>query len=207
MTVGFYHAAPTVTPHVAFAERLIASVRQAMPSVAIWQFTDLETPAIAGVDRVDRHQRPSAVALARMQSYVRPGDWLFVDTDVIVQRDVRHVFDQSFDVAVATREGTLKPTEVGTKFMAAMPYNLGAVFSRCAWFWAKAVERMAGYSATRQHWMGDQQALNDTIRDGGFAVAVLSNAYNYPPASREEDVRDKAILHFKGPRKTWMGAA
>lgn len=207
MTVGFYHAAPTVTPHVAFAERLIASVRQAMPGVAIWHFTDLETPAIAGVDYVDRYRWASAVALARMQSYARPGEWLFVDTDVIVQRDVRHVFDQPFDVAVATREGTLKPTEVGTKFMAAMPYNMGAVFSRCALFWAKAVERMATYSAKRQKWMGDQQALNDTIRDGGFSVAVLSNAYNYPPVSRDDDVRDKAILHFKGPRKAWMVAA
>lgn len=208
MTVAFYHAAPKVTPHVKLAERLIASVRKAMPGVPIWHFTDATTLPVAGVDGCLRHQEPMAPALARVKQYTSVvGDWLFVDTDVIVRQDVRSVFKQPFDVAVATRKGTLKPSEVGTKFMARMPYNFGAVFSRSAAFWQSAYERMTEMSAKRQAFMGDQQALCDTIATGLFDVAVLPNGYNYPPLSEDEDVRDKSILHLKGRRKAWVLAA
>ncbi len=204
MIVAFYHAAPRVTPHVQLAERLIASVRQAMPGVSIYHFTDADTRSIDGVDVCLRHAALMPPALARVQQYATvDGEWLFVDTDVIVQRDVRDVFSKPFDVAVATREGTLKPSEVGTSFMARMPYNFGAVFSRSAAFWRSAYERMLDYSAKRQAFMGDQQALNDTIATGLFNVTVLPNGYNYPPFAKDEDVRDKPILHMKGARKAW----
>ncbi len=208
MTVAFYHAAPKVTPHVALAARLITSVRKAMPGVPIWHLTDAITKPIDGVDGYLRHQEPMPPALARVKQYTTVvGDWLFVDTDVVIQRDVRDVFAQPFDIAVATREGTLKPSEVGRKFMARMPYNCGAVFSRSAAFWQSAYERMVEYSPKRQAFMGDQQALCDTIATGLFNVTVLPNGYNYPPFEQDEDVRDKAILHFKGSRKAWMLAA
>jgi hypothetical protein len=51
--------------------------------------------------------------------------------------------------------------------------------------------------------MGDQEAMNATIAGADYCVRVLPNIYNYPPKSKTDDVRDKAILHFKGPRKAW----
>lgn len=204
MTVGFFHVARGNTPHVRLAAALIRSVRLAMPDVSIVHLTDEATPAIADVDDVRRHA-PAPIALGCLEAYAAcEGEWLFVDTDVIVQRDVREVFQRRFDLAVADRAGTLKATEVGTKFMASMPYNKGAVFSRSPAFWLVAADRLRTLSSRRQEWMGDQQAMCDVIAAGRFNIDVLPATFNYPPMRRDEDLRARAILHFKGPRKIWM---
>lgn len=204
MKIGFFHAAAVETAHVQLARILIRSARCWMPPVPIVQFTDLTTPAIADVDEVVR--RPTGpIALRCLEAYASAddGEWLFVDTDVVIQRDVRWVFQSAFDIAVASREGTLRPKEVGTKFMAQMPYNKGAVFSRTPAFWSAAVEQLRAMSEKRQAWMGDQLAMNAVIASGRFEVQVLAPRYNWPP-HHEDDTHDKAILHFKGPRKAWM---
>lgn len=207
MTVGFYHVAldgPKAS--TAGVQAMVRSVKQAMPGVRIVHFTDVQTPVIDGVDWAVRPTLP--VALGCLDAYAQcEGDWLFLDTDVIVREDVRHVFDQPFDIAVAERAGTLKPSEVDTKFMASMPYNKGAVFSRSQAFWLDALARCRQMKPTRQQWMGDQQAMNDAILSGKYAVEVLPNRYNYPPLTATDDLRDKAIVHYKGPRKAWMGLA
>jgi hypothetical protein len=204
--VGFYHAArgDETVPRARIAA-LVASVRSQMPAVRLTHFTDLVTAPIVGVDDVLR--RPMLpIAHARIDAYAAvEGDWLFLDTDVIVQENVSDVFRQSFDVAVSDRVGTLRDVDYGTKFMALMPYNSGVMFSRCQAFWRAALQAVDGYSPKRKVWMGDQQALCDVIASGRFAVAVLPSRFNYPPHRHDEDVSDKAILHFKGKtRKSWM---
>lgn len=210
MRVGFFHVEPANgLSGIPFATRMIRSVRAAMPGATIAQFTQSED--------VDRHRVPETdrllvlpaapIALAVLAAYASAGagDWLFLDTDVIVQRNVQDVFaDRDFDIAVATREGTLRPKEVGTKFMRGMPYNKGVVFSRSPAFWRAAADRLRQAGPMQQAWMGDQRATNETIAAGAFRVKVLPNGYNYPPFDRTEDVSAKAILHFKGPRKPWM---
>lgn len=193
------------TPHRHLAALLVASVKRAMPGMAVVHLTDEETPAVPSADRVQRLPG-GPVAFGCLKAYAAcEGEWLFVDTDVLVQRDVRPVFERPFDIAVATREGTLLPKEVGTKFMAGMPFNKGAVFSRSPLFWQEACEHLRrNLSAKRQDWMGDQLAMCAVIARGGYRVELLSNAYNYPPKERHEDVGDKFILHFKGARKKWM---
>lgn len=186
MKVGFFHRDLTPSPQ---KDLMIASVQRVMRGVMVEQLPDIGGP----------------LALAVLESYAAvAGDWLFLDTDVLVQQDVRHVFDDPFDLAVATRDGTLKADEVGTKFMAAMPFNKGAVFSRSPAFWQAAVAIARTYKPSQQAWMGDQRAMNDAIAAGRFLVKILPNGFNYPPRQHDEDVRDKAILHFKGPRKPWM---
>lgn len=205
MTVGFFHVSRGVTPHAQLAKRLIASVRTCMPDVPIVHFTDPETRAMAGVDDV-RRQPSGPIALGCLDAYAAAGDgdWLFVDTDVLVQRDVRWIFDRPFDIAVASREGTLVDQDHGTKCIASMPYNKGAVFSRSSAFWTAAADRLRTLSAKRQEWMGDQVAMCDVIASGRFHIEVLPARYNYPPKD-QDDVHDKAILHFKGRRrKAWM---
>lgn len=206
MNIGVFHVDRGETPHRALAAVLIASVRRAMPRVSVLHLTDPDTAPIEGVDGVAvRPAQP--IALACLDAYAAcDGDWLFVDTDVIVQRDVRHVFDRPFDIAVATREGTFLPKEIGSKFMDRMPFNKGAVFSRCPAFWRAAADRLRTMSSRRQQWMGDQQAMNDVIATGQFCVAVLPAAYNYPPRERQEDLRDQFVVHYKGSRKAWMPA-
>lgn len=204
MTVGFFHVDRGETPHVVLAKALIRSVRKSMPGVEIVHLTDDVTVPIAGADRVERHA-PAPVALGCLEAYAaHEGEWLFVDTDVIVQRDVRWIFDRPFDIAVAEREGTLQPKEIGTKFMSSMPFNKGSVFSRCPAFWAAAATHLRTQSEKRQNWMGDQASMNAVIASGAFKVEILPARYNYPPQRQDEDLNAQAILHYKGDRKAWM---
>lgn len=206
MNVGFYHAGrgDESAPRRRI-RALVRSVRRAMPGVSLTHFTDLTTEKIAGVDEVVRRS-PLPIATARLDAYGSvSGEWLFIDSDVLVQQDVRDVFDQAFDIALADRRGTIRPQDEGTKTIASMPFNSGAVFSRTQAFWQATLERISELSEKRQAWMGDQQALCDVIAEGRFDVRILSNRYNYPPHRQDEDVSDKAILHFKGTeRKYWM---
>lgn len=185
MKVGFYHTGPP-SP---YAAAMVASVRRVMPDVDVAQLPAPDGP----------------IARAVLEAYASvEGEWLFVDTDVILQEDVRSIFDQPFDVAVATREGTFRPGEDGSKFMTRMPFNKGVVFSRSQPFWRAALDRITEMKPAAQGWMGDQQAMCDVIASGAFRVVTLPNRYNYPPQFRGEPVADKAALHFKGPRKPWM---
>lgn len=174
-------------------DRLVRSVKSAMPGVRVEQLTAAR-------------DRPIALALLEAFASVA-GEWLFLDTDVIVRKDVRHVFDKPFDVAVATREGTFRSGEEESKFMALMPYNKGAVFSRSQDFWKDCAKACRTYKTARQHWMGDQQAVNDVIRDEKYDLLVLPKEYNYPPKSQNDDLKNVFIVHYKGGRKDWMRAA
>lgn len=200
MTVGFYHAGLDSE----LAAAMVASVRTHMAGVEVVQMTDINSLIVPGVDRVQAFDA-GPIAHAVIEHYAAcEGDWLFLDTDVLVRADVRHVFDQPFDIAVATREGTLKPDEVGTKFMASMPFNKGVVFSRSQMFWQEALAWLNDRPTKDHAWMGDQKAVNAVIASGAFAVRVLPAAFNYPPKRRREDVSGQHVLHFKGPRKAWM---
>lgn len=208
MTVGFYlvdtHSLDSAMG-VVCADALIRSVRASMPGVRVVQFTDHETAAVRGVDDVHRlAAEPMARLRMRHQAAVQ-GEWLFVDTDVLIQRDVRHVFDQPFDVALTTRNWPhLKPA-VG--FSGRMPFNVGVVFSRCPAFWAEVYRRLGQRAADEQEWMGDQQTICDLVAAAPtYAIAFLKGSrYNLPPAV--ENDRDglsarmeakASILHFKG---------
>jgi hypothetical protein len=178
-----------------------------MPGVPVIHFTDAASTRLALVNLGQVFVHPAGpIALRCIEAFASvPGDWLFVDTDVEIRSDVSRVFDDpDFDIAVATREGTLLEKEIGTKFMARMPVNKGAVFSRSQAFWQACAEHCRKLPEKQQQWMGDQIAFNHVIASGQFKVKILPNAYNYPPKSKTDDVRGKHILHFKGPsRKTW----
>lgn len=202
MTVGFYHAGPPS----AHAAAMVASVRRVMPAVEVAQFSPPDTAMVPGVAAVRHMPVQPKIARAVIEAYATvSGEWLFLDTDVLVQQDVSEVFRQAFDIAVATREGTFKDAAEETSgLMARMPYNKGVVFSRSSLFWANALVAIDGLKDGAQHWMGDQQAFCNVIAGGAFTVLTLPNTYNYPPKSQHEDVRDKACVHFKGSRKAWM---
>lgn len=202
MIIGFVHLDRGSDQSRRLAEMMVASCRRVMPDVPIVQMTDFDTQGVSGVSCVSYPSGP--LALSRLRAYEQcEGDWLLLDTDVIARKDVRHVFDQPFDIAVATREGTLMPHEVGT--WVADEFNSGVIFSRSQLFWQRAVDWLEQQPEKLQGWMGDQAALNAVIRTGEFNVAVLPNVYNYPPRSRDEPVRDKSLVHLKGKRrKRWL---
>lgn len=214
MMVGIYHVdGKDYASKQAYAcgRLLVKSVRRAMPSVRVVHLTDLTSPPIKGVDDV-RRKPTEPMALLRMRHHAGvKGDWLFLDTDVTVQRCVKHVFDSPFDIAVTTRNWThLKPAK---GFSEQMPYNTGVVFSRCPAFWSEAYTRLRRTDdAEAQHWMGDQQIIGDIVDDDTCRYAirkVWGSKYNFPPAAGNEDNhvlshRMQAaahIVHYKGPER------
>jgi hypothetical protein len=182
------------------ADFCLRSIRRAMPDVEVVQLTDETSPGVVGVDRVDRRPAaPFAAFIAEHYAAAGPGEWLFLDTDVVVQRDVRAIFAARFDLALADRAGTYLPGEEGSEFMTRCPYNAGVVFSRNHTVWQAVAARIAAMSPDDQAWLGVQLALGAMIRDALIFARILPAEYNYPPQSAEDDVRDKALVHYKGP--------
>lgn len=186
--------------YVPTAKALISSVRRVMPDVEIFQLTDGKTRGYPGVG-VIRLDDDVPMAIRRMLLHASlPGDWLFVDTDVVIQKDVRHVFEDDFDIAVTDRVGSAwenSPDVVG------MPYNMGVTFSRNPAFWAAAAEKLKTLPAKLQQWEGDQRVVCSLTKDWNTKV-LPGLIYNHTPYTPEEDRSHAAILHFKGHRKVWL---
>jgi hypothetical protein len=212
VTIGFLHLTTPDSPDegTRCARAMVASARSVMPRVRIVQFTDLQTKGIKGVDEV-RRKPIEPMGLLRMRHCAGvPGEWLFVDTDIIFQRPVAHVFNKPFDVALTTRDWTHVKAAGG--FSERMPFNTGVVFSRCPHFWGEAYARLRDMDADLQHFMGEQQVINDLASDGRYQIRKLRGSiYNYPPEvpgavpTSQQMQAEASILHYKGRfRKSMM---
>lgn len=184
-----------------YARTLIASAKAVMPDVEIFQLTDGACPQVAKVIRIAGDM---PMGVRRMKHYANlEGDWLFLDTDILIRKDVRPVFDKPFDVAVASRVGTYME---GSDYAKEMPFNFGVVFSRSALFWRSALSLLQALPKRYQEWEGEQRVMCAMAKDKRlpFKTEILSSAYNYTPSKKDEDLSDKFILHLKGPRKAWI---
>lgn len=205
MTVGFYLTGviPVWTP------LMVQSVRTKMPSVRIVQFTDMGSHTVSGVDV----QRLPAVPLAlhRAQHFAAvDGDWLFLDTDVIVQQNVADVFRERFDIAVTDRNWSLTPTgqyRAGGQpeyiQKTGMLYNAGVIFSRCQAFWVEIVNALWASPSLQKSWVGDQYLLSVYAQSPDYRVKVLpGQIYNFPPeGAYDPGTADAAIVHYKGRQR------
>lgn len=181
-----------------------------MPGVAVVQFTDEHTAAVHGVDAVCRGESEQMALMRFRHQAAVTGDWLFLDTDVIVQRDVRKVFDKTFDIAVTTRNWPhLRPV---AGFSARMPFNAGVVFSRSSEFWAEAYRRLKHEVEQDKVFMGHQQVICDMVDSGQWEVHKLKGSrYNFPPyvdrRGNHDDHPSEAmeananIVHYKGLKR------
>jgi len=201
--VGFYLCGDDPAYH-AMARLCIASVRKSMPGVEVHHLTDENTPEIEGVDSTRMFKGDYPLAVRRMlHNAACEGEWLFIDCDVIVQKDVRHVFDYEFDVALTDREGTITNEAA---YAAVMPYNLGVSFSRSQRFWMFIVEHLQNAPEKWQQWEGDQRLICEFIKQKKmpFKVQVLPGyEYNYPP-KHPGDGTHASIVHYKGQRKAHL---
>lgn len=188
------------------AELMIASVRRAMPSVEIVQMTDTATLGLSAdvVLRKAFNHRHWVPWLMEFLSEL-PGEVLFLDSDVIVQRDLAPLFLTKSDVVVTYR---------GPKVMEGrqMPFLFGVVASSTPELWLEVRDRvLAMPNEEDQGWWGQQLAIFDMWMEeqngrGKWKIAsVPCDQYNYVPKSLEDTPADKWVLHFKGPkRKPWM---
>ena len=186
---------------------MIASVKEVMPDAHFVQFTNMTSPVLPYMSEVVRKE-PQQLGFmeARIDHFASyPHEqMLFLDPDIIMQKDVWDVFDTKFDVALTDRGG--KPVMMGDKDISiAMPHNTGVMFSVGNAFWRRVSVEMKKMSRDDKDWFGDQIAVGRVVKAKIFDVKVLDGSmYNYTPLSKEEDVSEKYIVHYKGKRKAWM---
>lgn len=215
MTVAFLH----VGDDASLPAILVASLKKAMPATPVVQLSDRRTPAVPGVSDVLRREWDGADLMAlRLDHYAALPDrpHVLLDTDMVVQADISMVFelDRAFDVAMHRRESTIVrppvweefPELLGQDLAILMPYNTGVIFSRGARFWTVARECLARLEPRYQRWFGDQVAVRMAAETGAFRVLDLHPAFNYTPATEDEDVSRAYVVHYKGIRKAWMRA-
>jgi len=205
MRVGFYTSFRGDPLHYVLGGAMVRSVRATMPGVEIIQLTDDTSPKVLGVDEVRRAPREK-MALDVVNHYSRcEGDWLLLDTDILVKRDIRGLFDgATWDLAFTDRDGM---GEIGPKFAESNPYNIGVVFQRNGKaFWEAVAEGLKKEEDKLQSWMGNQVVACRLINSGEWNTQFIpGGVYNYPPKSKEDSPPEAAILHFKGPkRKMWL---
>lgn len=203
MTVGFFTVFRTDPQHYLHATSLVREVSAVMPGVEIVQFTDETTPAVIGVSAVRR--LPHGPMLERrLEHYASvDGEWLLVDTDVSIRKDVRDVFASDFEVALTDRDWPHLPQE--ERFLQTMPFNTGIVFTRCQAFWRDVLQVWRSYPEAARDWLSEQRAVYACVRAGAHRVKILpGQIYNYPPASDADANPTPAIYHYKGPRKSWL---
>jgi hypothetical protein len=200
VNVGFLH----IGNNTRLAEIMVASVRRVMPRSRIVHMADPKTPSIAGIDvRINSPQDiPIMVYRLRHLAGLGAGEWLILDTDVVVQRPLEGVLGEH-DVCLTRREVCLDRD--GNNVAEWMPYNTGVMWCRNPEFWRAAYKVCAKLPPKLQDWYGDQVAVRLAVESKRFKVREVSvDPWNYSPESENEDVSQKAAVHYKGKRKGWM---
>jgi len=184
-------------------ELMVQSVLKAMPGVEIVQLTDEVTPQVKGTTSVIRKPFDGMLMTFRMQHLADlKGNWITLDTDVLVLKDLRPIMEKDFDVALTKRTGRIMSD--GIDIVAHMPYNTGVMFSKNHLFWENAYKALLGMPESAHKWWGDQLSVRLAAESGRYTVLELDcNTYNYTPKDADERA-DVYVLHFKGPRKDWM---
>lgn len=211
MNVGFY----LTRSHPDWMDYFVRSIRRSNPAAGIYQLTDDQSEPVPGVDVIRLHTESEVQdggfdCIHRVSHFAAlPGEWLFIDTDVIVQKDVTHVFHESFDVAPVDRLWI--PESTGQWRAGGDPgyrnlyrYNAGVVFSRSQRFWLDMYAELLKQPALRTAWVGDQLLLSRMAVPGGsYNVKVLPGmTYNFPPeSSSDPHIEHAAIVHYKGKQR------
>lgn len=137
--------------------------------------------------------------------------YLFLDWDLLFQKDVSQIFDKNFDLFFTQRR-----TENLAKDFKDMPINVGVFGAKLknysivlAFFnrWLQTLSKMEpGY----QFWLGEQLALYELLKKGspeGGKILILNEEYNYPVTYNQNYnlfIEGPSILHFKGISKKFL---
>lgn len=190
----------------ALASRLIKSVRKHM-DCEIVQLTDPITPQLL-VDKAERHNPKGKHWMSYVLGIIQkqPPNTLYIDTDCVVQEDVSWVFDNEFDVGLTFKNGKCAAYKDKSGKSHPMPINGGVVFLRNPEFFEELLRRVEKIEEQIMRvWWGSQIVEYEMVKEGKFKTVLLdANRFNYTPESPDEDMRDKAIIHYKGmKRKHW----
>lgn len=188
------------------ARIMVASARAAMPGIKVYMLTNEKTPAIEGVDEAWRRS---------IKSYWIPwvcdfcahidGKVLYLDTDIVVMKDLRPLFNVPADVVLTNRGPKVFEDRM-------MPFLFGVVPYTNKEFWAEVRDRVLAMPAIEDlNWWGSQVVAFQMFMEeqhgrGKWNIASIDCAtYNYTPKDAQETPEGKWALHYKGrKRKAWM---
>lgn len=196
---------------IAFAQTGVNSqINLFLDSVAgheLWHITDEATEGLPGC-KVFRHTKgKTPFILWRAQAYAAFGKpAVYLDTDIIVRRDLSPIMELDFDIALAKTKAVVKDA-LGVNLTEIMPYNGGVLFVKNPKFLQDVADAVADMAEDKQKWYGDQIALKDVSPKYNM-IELPNSIYNYKP--KRVDVQSKTlpdsvwIAHFKGDLKQFM---
>jgi hypothetical protein len=208
-------------PHSNLIPYFLEAAKKNNPFAKTILLTDLETKTSDyGFDKVVR--RPisqTQLMLERMRLQYEAlatnegDDILFLDTDILILRNISNVFNDDFDLGVTIRDNPIEAPEF------TMPYNNGVVFvagrasQAISFLWRNLISNVENMNSQLHAWSGNQFAMRDFLGDrkagDTFTIAGIKtkvfpcSTHNYTPREEEEETHDKWILHFKGNYK-WL---
>lgn len=209
MRVGFLHIdIPSQTTEFReLATRMVKSVLEHMPFTEIVQMSDFNTKPIPGIDGL----RPLTIGEDFMPYRLRhlaefEGEAIFLDTDIIVRRNLREAFNEQFDVGLTKREYQILHRKTGEDIAKAMPYNTGVMFSRKPDFFWEAYKYCKSLPQEKQQWWGDQISVNHIAKQGNYSIHEFPcEIWNRVPVRVDDYKPETYVTHYKGDkRKAWM---
>lgn len=213
----------TVTEPHRYIQTMFASARLFHPDCRAVILSDRATafPPQPDIEVIrydlDRRQPMLSRSIAWLD-YLRSADGhtVFLDSDLLINGDLAHVFAPGFAVALTYRDGDQKwPINAGINFAHGDHLGEAVDFHQ---FWLDEFRRGHGESGV---WGGDQDTLREifsevdfaredsfTWRLGALAIRFLPCArYNFSTRRADEMdgyYPDAKALHFKGKRKPFM---
>ena len=213
----------TVTEPHRFIQTMFASARRFHPACRKVILSDLATPfpadSSAEIIRLDLD--PTNPMLSRSIAwldYLRRADGhaIFLDSDILINGDLAHVFAEDFAAGFTYRDGDRKwPINAGLNFAHGRHLKKAADFHA---LWLARYQSAHGDSSV---WGGDQDALRElfaavdfrrrdsfTHRLGALDIRFLPcDTYNFSTkaaADMKGHYPAARALHFKGKRKRFM---
>lgn len=178
----------------------IESIRKNIPDAHIIHITNEVYPAVEGVDEVCRYPKGDDfiefVNKALIDLIKRGENLLHIGTDVLITKDISHVFDWDFDSAACVYPDRDK---MNGQFCGDVDFIKPSGLE----FWEDVLETYS--DKFRDGWEGGQKAYYDVYKANRYNILPLDyDTYCYTPEELGENICDAKIIHFRGPRKAMM---
>jgi hypothetical protein len=206
-----------VGPDVATAALMVRSIRAHNPGARIIQATDALSPAVPGVDDVQRVAGDSrrimtfrVLCFAKMD--VSTPTW-FLDTDMLCLAPLPVIGEGGPVTGVCMREfdrhvifnhayGGLDFSRYeGMNFGTIYPFLACANFVSNGDFWQRCLDHFSKMPAQFHYWYGDQEAIKHVVAEHGEGFIKLpESVYACLPEYENPQVASK-LMHYKGGKR------
>ena len=191
------------------AELMVESCRRAMPGCEVVQLTNQYTKPWDFVDRAitKEWKRGFNFLTYLCDFYEELGECLILDSDIIVQGDLRRLAELKADLVVPVRSFAVVADDG-----ASMRVQMGVCYSNSQEVWKEIKRRVAAMEReVDRNWWGIQLVIWDMLQESAkgeskFNIkAVKHRDFNYTPKDDKDAPKDVWAIHYKGPqRKDWM---